>query len=101
MEGMEKQTAVEWLTEKLRIEFGFAFSNNILEQAKEMEKEQIIKHSLELAKIFISNPYETSGKMPAELIDSYINETFKSETIVTEFKDGTVKVETFKKYEQK
>jgi len=37
-----KQTAVDWLTEKLRIEFGFAFSNNILEQAKQMEKEQII-----------------------------------------------------------
>jgi hypothetical protein len=37
-----KQTAVDWLTEKLRIEFGFAFSNNILEQAKSMEKQQII-----------------------------------------------------------
>ena len=36
-----KQTAVEWLTEKLRVEFGFAFSNNILQQAKEMEKEQM------------------------------------------------------------
>ncbi len=35
-------TAVEWLTEKLRTEFGFAFSNNILEEAKEMEKKQII-----------------------------------------------------------
>ena len=35
------ETAVEWLTEKLRIEFGFSFSNNILEQAKEMEKQQI------------------------------------------------------------
>jgi hypothetical protein len=31
-------TAVEWLTEKLRTEFGFAFSNNILEEAKEMEQ---------------------------------------------------------------
>ena len=29
-------TAVEWLTEKLRVEFGFAFSDNIFEQAKEM-----------------------------------------------------------------
>jgi hypothetical protein len=29
-----KQTAAEWLTEKLRTEFGFAFSNNIFEQAK-------------------------------------------------------------------
>jgi hypothetical protein len=38
-----------------------------------------MKHSLELAKILISNAYETSGKMPTELIDSYINETFKSE----------------------
>jgi hypothetical protein len=36
-----KQTAVEWLTEKLRIEFGFVFSNNILEHAKEIEKQQI------------------------------------------------------------
>jgi len=36
-----KQTAVEWLAEKLRTEFGFAFSNNILEQAKEIEKEQL------------------------------------------------------------
>ena len=37
-----KQTAAEWLTEKLRTEFGFAFSNNILVQAKEIEKQQII-----------------------------------------------------------
>ena len=36
-------TAVEWLAEKLRIEFGFAFSNNILEQAKKIEKQQIIE----------------------------------------------------------
>ena len=36
---MEK-TAVEWLREKLWKEFNFSFSDNILEQAKEMEKEQ-------------------------------------------------------------
>jgi len=30
------KTPIEWLTEKLRIEFGFSFSNNILEQAKEI-----------------------------------------------------------------
>jgi hypothetical protein len=41
MENNKSVTAVEWLKEKLRIEFGFAFSNNILEQAKEMEKQQI------------------------------------------------------------
>ena len=37
-----KQTAVEWLTEELRNQFGIAFSNNILEKAKEMERKQII-----------------------------------------------------------
>ena len=35
-----KQTATEWLREKLQLEFGFIFSDNILEQAKEIEKEQ-------------------------------------------------------------
>ena len=39
---MEKQiTSVEWLTEKLRVEFGFVFSDNIFQQAKEMEKEKM------------------------------------------------------------
>jgi len=77
-----KQTAVEWLVKYLtlhRIELNNNAIQNVINVAKEMEKEQIIKHSVELAKILISNPYETSGKMPTELIDSYINETFKSE----------------------
>jgi hypothetical protein len=79
------KTAVEWFVielKKLNIEVTLeieANANELLEQAKEMEKQQIMKHSLELAKILISNAYETSGKMPTELIDSYINETFKSE----------------------
>jgi hypothetical protein len=30
-------SAVIWLAEKLRTEFGFAFSDNILEEAKEKE----------------------------------------------------------------
>jgi hypothetical protein len=72
------KTAVEWLFENLDLTGGCE-AYEALEKAKEMEREQIIKHSLELAKILISNPYETSGKMPTELIDSYINETFKSE----------------------
>ena len=36
-----KHTAVEWLREKLWKEFNFIFSDNILEQAKEMEKQQM------------------------------------------------------------
>ena len=90
--SMEKnKTAVEWLEEKynhlammrsneeISAALAVEWLENFFEEAKEMEKEQIMKHSLELAKILISNPYETSGKMPTELIDSYINETFKSE----------------------
>lgn len=30
--------AVEWLANKLKIEFGFAFSDNILEEAKVLEQ---------------------------------------------------------------
>lgn len=39
----EKLTAVDWLTKKLWDEFGMAFSNNILEQAKAIEKQQIVE----------------------------------------------------------
>ena len=67
------KTAVEWLTEKLRTEFGFAFSNNIFEQAKEMEKEQIIK------------AYETAMETdiynePLKIGKDYYNQTFNPES---------------------
>ncbi len=63
-------TAVEWLTEKLRIEFGFVFSNNILEQAKEMEKQQIIDAYEEgFNNAYFSNPLNP---------EQYYNETFKN-----------------------
>lgn len=68
-----KQTAVEWLTEKLRIEFGFAFSNNILEQAKEIEKQQMIDFANDLLarnnKNYIALP---------DLAEQYYNEIYKN-----------------------
>ena len=63
-----KQTAVEWLREKLWIEFGFAFSDNILDQAKEMEKEQIMQA--------FANGKKNGDKNWAH---RYYKETFKSE----------------------
>jgi hypothetical protein len=39
---MKQETPVEWLTNELKNQFGFVFSNNILEKALEMEKEHII-----------------------------------------------------------
>jgi len=65
-----KQTAVEWLTEKLIVEFGFAFSNNILEQAIEIEKQQIIKTWYDCKLSMIE-------KNPTDA-DQYYNEKFKN-----------------------
>jgi FKBP-type peptidyl-prolyl cis-trans isomerase (trigger factor) len=72
-----KQTAVEWLwlqignfptMENLRTNI-----DKLLEQAKEMEKEQIIDAALEL------NPGNIPPKLVKELAEQYYNETFKSE----------------------
>ena len=76
-----KQTAVEWFAKELnnwRIkEFGedsiIGIPSEVFEQAKEMEKEQIIEaheHG------FYSSPVRTSRRKEAE---EYYNETFKSE----------------------
>jgi hypothetical protein len=75
------KTAVEWLIERHfgSIENCSPNFRNHIEQANKMFEEQIIKHSLELAKILISNPIEVSGKTPQELFEQYYNETFKSE----------------------
>ena len=62
MERMEKQTAVEWLYSEWA-KNGTIFLED-LEQAKEMEKQQII------------DAYNNGDNRSAEL---YYNETFKSE----------------------
>jgi hypothetical protein len=82
----KKQTAVEFISKGLFDILQEAEDNNIfevgtqnfkryiemfLEQAKEMEKQQIIEHSVELAKLLFSNPIEKSGTTPQELVDSY------------------------------
>jgi HEPN domain-containing protein len=68
------KTAVEWLTEKLRTEFGFAFSNNIFEQAKEMEKRQIID-------VYRDGRSDQQSERPSKFYnrnaEQYYNETFK------------------------
>ena len=68
-----KQTAVEWLREKLQLEFGFIFSDNILEKAKEMEEEQIENAW--------QNAIENCGEFNNPTIisaDQYYNETYES-----------------------
>jgi hypothetical protein len=102
-----KQTAVEWLAEKYDYAYWMVKRDEIspvlaeewkkhyLEQAKEMEKDNVcdawddgydkgMRDRIEK----ISNPVGNA--------EQYYNETYKTKTIVTEFRDGSVKVETFK-----
>jgi hypothetical protein len=68
---MSKQTAVEWLYEELWKQTDFSLPNNIFEQAKAMEKEQIID-------AYSNNGWnDEDQKANAE---QYYNETYK-ETI--------------------
>jgi len=79
------KTAVEWLEEMLNNP-EIPDSSMLFKQAKEMEKEQIMeafKHG-ELPPLF--------DNLSAE---QYYKETF-GETIVTEYRDGSIDVETFK-----
>jgi hypothetical protein len=62
-----KQTAVEWLYETLWKQTDFSLPNNILEQAKEMEKQQIIEARV---KIILDSNYVEA--------EQYYKETFKN-----------------------
>jgi hypothetical protein len=62
---MENKTAVEWLYETLWKQNDYSLPSTILEQAKEMEKQQIIKARTD---IYIT------GNLSAE---EYYNKTFK------------------------
>ncbi len=62
-----KQTAVEWLTEKMQLSLGdeFKYVIGFFQQAKEMEKQQII------------TAYNKA--VPFKFGKEYYNETFKKE----------------------
>jgi hypothetical protein len=62
-----KQTAVEWLIEQLKKPYSDKYIMNIIEQAKEMEKQQIINACYE------GVDYETSIY---ENPEQYYNETY-------------------------
>ena len=71
-----KQTAVEWFAEKIGHNslMGITVYNDILEQAKAMEKEQMKDAFVECWKANVPDGIEC--KLDAE---QYYNETFKSE----------------------
>ena len=77
MERMEKQTAVQWLVEQIEcfgnkheLQMSWATLDELLEQAKQMEKEQHLK-------TWTEGLYCETGDKQA--FEQYYNETFKSE----------------------
>ena len=72
-----KQTAVDWLLYKLEI-FATEEEMNIIEQAKEMEKEQIIKFA-ETYEEYCHNSFTQNRYVQVKSAEQYYNETFKSE----------------------
>jgi len=66
-----KQTAVEWLYETLWKQNNYSLPSNILEQAKEIEKEQIVKA------VYYNVSSMSHDDLPAG--ESYYNKTFKQQ----------------------
>jgi uncharacterized metal-binding protein len=82
---MAQQTAVEWLNEKL-ISKGILFEYELLEQAKAMEKEQIIKainevseNNVKYANMIIASWSQIEGELfmhNTKLAEQYYNDTY-------------------------
>lgn len=73
-----KQTAVEWLVEKLDQNFDYV-ADTIIEQAKAMEKQQIGKAFFEGRLKEIGSGVLFDLQPLSETFNNYYNETFKSE----------------------
>lgn len=70
------RTAVEWLIDELRNKHGLSIDlYSEFEQAKEMEKEQIIA----FAKKCIHKALESDILMAYNQVEQYYNETFKQQ----------------------
>jgi hypothetical protein len=74
MEGMEKQTAVEWLVKELYEKFEMKGDGKVfdylLEEAKEMEKQRMLE---------FADKYGTYLLQGGTMSATTYNETFKSE----------------------
>jgi len=69
---MTQQTAVEYLIEKLYTEYRFEFSGTIVDEAKAMEKEQIIDAHIEGQRVF--DDYKHT-QWTTDQAEKYYNET--------------------------
>ena len=70
----KKQTAVEWLVEQLQAPCR-GIPSHILEEAKQMEKEQIVDAHIEGQRVFDKHPHTQWTNDQAE---HYYTETYKT-----------------------
>ena len=70
-----KQTAVEWLAKELLREHPIHTNHDVIQQAKELEKEQIILSHINGQSEYDSQAFSSTNKKIAE---QYYNETFKN-----------------------
>jgi len=71
---MENKTAVELLTDKLFNEFKFAFNNNILEEAKQIEKKQFVDFFM----WFRDNGERYIGLSIEQFVEEYYNKKYNN-----------------------
>ena len=71
---MEKQTAVEWIEDKIQSDMTFIEILGLIRQAKEMEKQQIINAFNEGE--INSVDYFNAENITIEEAEQYYNETF-------------------------
>jgi hypothetical protein len=76
---MKTQTAVEWLLKQLDIKRD-GWNNQVINQAKEMEKQQIVD-AFEAPRSILVNKKSHCGQVILRYIDGieYYNETFKTD----------------------
>ena len=71
-----KQTAVEWLEDKIQSDMTFMEILGLINQAKEMEKEQIIESYCQGCADIINN----EDIFPRETSEQYYKQTYESNT---------------------
>lgn len=78
-----KQTAVEWLEDSFRMNFNkifvdtdFGLVSHLFKQAKEMEKEQMVKFALHLHNVDMS---KTGTDILIDEAEQYYNETYNKQ----------------------
>jgi hypothetical protein len=89
-------TAVEYLVKEI-IELtgvNIEMDEPIIEQAKKMEKEQIVQSIIDTI-VGSNKTYDKEYPEVRYTAEQYYNETF-GKKIVTEYRDGSIDVETYK-----